>query len=337
MTQLSTVEFTDPQSYQTAVRPAQVEILLTTKGDFHAAVTQIKLPRLLLQRGRENLPRIANATMRADRPAFFFLNGADQASVRHSGRDLAPGEIVVSASGSTQHHRTEGPCHWATLSMARDDLVAAGRAIAGRDLIEPTVTRYIRPRLSVMSRLSTLHQTVGQLAENAANILAEPETVRALEQELLHAMITCLSDSAPIQMDSGALRHAAIIARFEELLAINYDRPLYLAEICAAIGASERVLRISCTEHLGIGPVRYLWLRRMHLAHRALVLSPPAAATVTEIATGNGFFELGRFAVEYRALFGEAPSASLRRPAVEMRASQRDPFAFAGSERCAGY
>jgi AraC-like DNA-binding protein len=332
MTQLSTVEFTDPQPYQVAIRPAQVEILVTTKGDFHGAVTQIELPRLLLQRGRENLPRIANATMRADRPAFFFLSGADQASVRHSGRDLAPSEIVVSASCSTQHHRTEGPCQWATLSMARDDFAAASHAIAGRDLIEPSVTRYIRPHLPMMSRLSNLHQTVGQLAESAANILAQPEAVRALEQALLHAMITCLSDNAPVQMDTGALRHAAIIARFEEVLAANYDQPLYLAEICAAIGASERVLRISCMEHLGVGPVRYLWLRRMHLVHRALVLAAPAAVSVTEIATGNGFFELGRFAVEYRALFGEAPSASLRRPAQEMRVSRSSAFAFADSE-----
>ena len=148
----------------------------------------------------------------------------------------------------------------------------------------------------------------------------------------MHAIVMCLHESVPIKLARGAVGHTAVILRFEELLAVNYDQPLHLAEICAAIGASERTLRTICIENLGMGPIRYLWLRRMHLAHRALIQATSQTATVTEIATANGFWELGRFAVEYRALFGEAPSASLHRPAQEVRASKNGPFAFATSE-----
>jgi hypothetical protein len=51
----------------------------------------------------------------------------------------------------------------------------------------------------------------------------------------------------------------------------------------------------------------------MHLVRRALLRADPSAATVTRLATDHGFWELGRFAVAYRALFDESPSESLRR------------------------
>ena len=76
---------------------------------------------------------------------------------------------------------------------------------------------------------------------------------------------------------------------------------------------TERTLRTCCREVLGVGPLRYLWLRRMHLARQALLHADASVSTVTEVATAHGFWELGRFSVEYRTLFGESPSESLRR------------------------
>jgi transcriptional regulator GlxA family with amidase domain len=51
----------------------------------------------------------------------------------------------------------------------------------------------------------------------------------------------------------------------------------------------------------------------MHLVRRALLRATPPV-TVTKIATDHGFWELGRFSVAYRALFGETPSVTLKRP-----------------------
>jgi AraC family ethanolamine operon transcriptional activator len=55
-------------------------------------------------------------------------------------------------------------------------------------------------------------------------------------------------------------------------------------------------------------------LRRMHLARRTLRDIAPGLTTVTEIATRYGFWHFGRFAGEYKLLFGEAPSATLHCP-----------------------
>lgn len=70
-----------------------------------------------------------------------------------------------------------------------------------------------------------------------------------------------------------------------------------------------------CHEHLGMGPKHFLLLRRMHLVRRGLREGTPADTSVTDIATRYGFGEFGRLTVEYNALLGESPSATLARPA----------------------
>ena len=190
-------------------------------------------------------------------------------------------------------------------------------SITGHEYAGSPLKHLVKPAPELMSRLLKLHGMVDQLAKTMPDILSLPEVSRALEQELLLVMIRCLTGGEPMSMTTGGRRRDMIIVRFEEFLEAHPDRPLYLAEICAAIGVAERTLRVACEEHLGMGPIRFLSLRRMHLVHRALLQADPTTKTVTQVATDHGFWELGRFSVTYRGLFGESPSDSLRRPAAE--------------------
>jgi AraC-like DNA-binding protein len=147
----------------------------------------------------------------------------------------------------------------------------------------------------------------------------------------VHAMVSCINGGEAAETSSGHHRRAAIMRRLEEVLEANPDRTLYSAELCAAAGVSARTLLACCREHLGMGPKRYLLLRRMHLARRALLMADPATVTVTEVATNYGFWELGRFSVAYRSLFGESPPASLRRPpdGLPPQKADRSPWELA--------
>ena len=159
-----------------------------------------------------------------------------------------------------------------------------------------------------LAHLRRLHAAAGELAWSAPEVLAHPEAARSLEDALTQAMIRCLTDGARLETDRSFRNHLLVMARLEDFLAANPGRPLYLSEFCAATIASERTIRICCQEHLGMGPVRYLWLRRMHLARRALLTASEGNDTVTSIAMAHGFWELGRFSVAYRGLFGETPT-----------------------------
>ena len=122
--------------------------------------------------------------------------------------------------------------------------------------------------------------------------------------------MACLGPRALLHARPIRARRAAVMNRFEEMLAAHPDRPLHMPELCAAIGVSERTLRHCCVDFLGMSPGRYLRLRQLRLARAALRRTD--CATVAEVARRYGFGELGRFASLYRAVYGEAPSATLR-------------------------
>ena len=303
--------FTDPFSYQSAFRSIEVERFPTVKGKFFAELTQVSMNKLWVHAAHEALPRIYIGAVKPHRAAIGFLTRANQPAMQHCGMDVLPGDIVINDT-DLMYRRTEANCDWGSMSLSRDDLDAVFSSVTGREFAGLTHTHLVRPAPELMSRLLNLHATVGQLAKSTSDISSLPEVAHALEQELILVMIRCLTEGNPSEMSAGSRRHDIIIARFEEFLESHPDRPLYLTEICAAIGVAERTLRVVCEEHLGMAPIRFLSMRRMHLVHRALRQADPSNTTVTRIATDHGFWELGRFSVAYRALFDESPSESLR-------------------------
>jgi AraC-like DNA-binding protein len=317
--------FSDPLPCQVAIQGGDVELLPTAKGSFHAGITQIGMDRLWMQRFHMSLPQICNFVARPDRRVIGFLLESTSSNLQHCSIEVTPHDIFVAGSDMV-HQRHEFGLHFGTMSLPVKGFPALSKTIIGRELPE-TRNSVVRPDPASMSRLLKLHRIVGQLALDTPDILELPEVRRALEEQLIHVLIRCLAEGANI--DARGRHHDSVIARFEEFLEANYDRPLYVAEICAGIGVPERTFRASCEEYLGMGPIRYLTLRRMHLVRRALLCADPPKSTVTRIVTDHGFWELGRFSVVYRELFGESPSETLHRPPEQTAIHPNRPSSLA--------
>jgi hypothetical protein len=196
--------FNDPDLYRQAVRAVDADVVVVGSGDFRGELTKVDFERLWIQRGHETLPRIAWLKHNPARAPIFFLTRAGQGSMSDSGRDVSPGDIVFHSLGATYHSRTGGETHWGAMSLTPDDLAAVGRAVVGRELTVPSVTSHWRADPALMSRLVDLHDSAGQLARKWPDIFAHPEVARALEQMLLHAMVRCLADGAPVETSREA-------------------------------------------------------------------------------------------------------------------------------------
>ena len=304
--------FTDPDDYAASIRATKAEFTVTERGHFTANSSE----SICIGFGCSGSPTTCRALgtrlPRAGGPSsrsVLSLGQACSGAVRRCSRPTSCDTAKAKALFSVPPGRPAAApcrCRWRLRRLS-------GKRLAGSDLTPPRNAMLITPRPSAMARLQRLHAAAGRLAENAPEIIANPDAARGLEQALIEAMVGCLDGREVRETSLAQRQHAIVMRRFRRAVEENPDQPLYIPEICKAIRVSGRTLRVCCQEHLGMGPKRYLLLRRLNLAQRTLRNAAPDATTVTEIATRYGFWQLGRFAVEYQSLFGESPSATLRR------------------------
>jgi AraC-like DNA-binding protein len=306
-----TTTFTEPGDCRLNALGVRVNLVLTACTKFKARVTWAHLGRLTLVRCNNSVAHVAFLAF-TPKSLFISLPIRRDPPAIWAGVEMLQRDIVQHSLGERFHQRARGASRWGLISVSAEDLADYGWTIARLRLKPPPAAKFLRPHSKAISNLLRLHGQACRLVETDGDLIAHPEVARALEQELLHALVTCLTGEEA-HRNTGTRRHRAeIMAKFEEVLASHELARCAVPELVAAVGVPERNLRLYCSQFLGMSPGRYARLRRLHLVRAALRRADTATASVGSIARQYGFSELGRFAVLYRLAFGEKPSTSLR-------------------------
>ena len=161
-------------------------------------------------------------------------------------------------------------------------------------------------------RVALLRQTIERFAAIETPLSASAQ--RVAEDEFVGRVLAAVQ-SRTVLSDSGRGRpwvsREHVLRKVRDLIASTEKEVLSIDDLCRAGGVSERTLRTVFQETYGLGPHRYLMHRRLHLVRSALRAADRSRDTVARIAADFGFWELGRFAQDYKALFGELPSRTL--------------------------
>jgi AraC-like DNA-binding protein len=155
------------------------------------------------------------------------------------------------------------------------------------------------------------HEPLRRLLREISPTLMDDRVRGAMRTALNRRLATVVLDTFPLRDRGGdvptAGRLRAAIAFIEEHA---HDRPSVPA-IAAAAGLSERGLQEVFARTLGVTPNGFLRDQRLDEVRREL-LRGDAPNSVLEVARKWRFTNPSRFAVAYRARFGEDPSATLR-------------------------
>jgi AraC-like DNA-binding protein len=300
-----TVAATDPDLFVNSGRPIAIEYTVTARGPFQAHSTFFNLERIYAQRTRERLARVKRVQKLQGGVIFLTEPGP---SMFVNGAEIGIDQMAVVDAGEAYTSRLSGATQWGSMTLAKEDMDAlCTNRLRGAAVFTPPPAAF--------ARLRSLHSYMGRLAEITAEMLTDTELVRDLEHSLVGAMQATLSTYAGDLDTPGRGHSQLVVKRFRALVQSETDGRLFMPEISRKIGVSDRTLRVACQQQLGVSPLQYVMLRRMQTVRRALQKADPEVSRVTDIATEHGFWELGRFSVKYRQIFGEAPSVTLRRGA----------------------
>ena len=173
------------------------------------------------------------------------------------------------------------------------------------------------------STRSTVRQFAIWLLNTLNAVSQNPQTlqhhsvVKSLEQDLIQMLVDTV-DAAnpslpPVAQTTMPIRERALNKALGYLYG-NTHKDLTVEELSRKAGASLRTLEYAFRESFDMTPRQYLRLRRLHAVRLQLLATRPSEnRTINKIAFEYGFYELGRFAGYYKQVFGELPSATLKK------------------------
>lgn len=304
--------FSDYDQFADAISGLDGRYIPTARSDETWWIDPMRVGRLRLQQLQVGAP----ATFAGDGEAFSALTVGipltDSRAIRIDGEPLRNDSFILIRHDRPLTYSSLGATRWAGVTVP----LQFGEDVHFRDAAEWSAAMLSRTSVTANSAaLRRVSLLVALLCSGSDSInVDDPAALAAAEEEILIATGQLLHASScvkPSRVGRPRVTRERVIARCLDYFRENTGRPILVGDLCRVAEVSERTLRNVFHEYFGAGPVRLLRARQLQEIRAALMKAGPTQ-TVSEIAARFGVWDFSLFSRNYRALYGEAPSDTLR-------------------------
>jgi len=302
--------FSSFEAFFDANRHASLRAMVLGPVREHWLLTHLVLNNLSIQFGQAESKALVEGAPRAGGVSIFMPTRSASAWWGN-GRRFDELSLMVALPGDDFCLVADTPRSWcslyipnAALAAATGDLAPAVASKRGLFQVPPQQMARFRSAIgqlddAVHQAPTAFHSAAGQKA-STQKLVREIRNVLATQQE------------PQPKLGRQAVPRKQIIRRAMDFVDQHDGEYLSVEQLAAAAGVSERTLRDAFHWYFGVPPLQYLNRRTLHQVRRALKAADPSKTTVTSAAAQFGVWQFGRMARDYRLLFGELPSATLR-------------------------
>jgi AraC-like DNA-binding protein len=305
----------DPDAFAAALLGGEFEYLPLPGQPFAATLRTLRVGDVVVQQAAD-APHITRAAFQRGLTGLIVPRHLPGRTPSANGTMLHDRNALLLPGGADFTVACPDPQDWGAValpdSMVEDlrELGATASHGSGIEIMEIAAPALVE--------LGAVFAAAGRMAADMPDILAAPGCADGLAASLRELVATTITAGfAPPARGRAAREATRVLRGADDYLRSHLDRPIYRDDLCAALGVSRRKLHDAFVAVVGMSPPAYLKLRRLVLARRALRAGDGDKQLVKAVALSHGFWHLGYFANDYRALFGELPSqTALRRVQV---------------------
>lgn len=229
------------------------------------------------------------------------------------GRPISPDAIMTMRGGDELEFRAPEHFDIVAVSVPTEVLTRYTRDIEHRDIEqELRDTAVIQATKANVDEFRGFLLTALESVSRTPSMLQYPAMQKGLEHALLSSVVKAVGRTDDARSTASPTARHAIVSRAQEYMREHVEEPLTVEDLCRVLGVSRRTLQYSFQEVLQLNPVSYLRAMRLNGVRRMLKSSDPTRHSVQDIAARWGFWHLSHFANDYRRMFGELPSETLR-------------------------
>jgi AraC family ethanolamine operon transcriptional activator len=311
--------FTDGDAYASAIRQADVEVTMLRPKQREWRVSHCELGGAHIQQGFSGGGLICNG-LSPTRGTILFLPLSNANDHSANGQSLDSASATVLSRNTEFHLAIRAPHEWCSIYLPDDDVLHSDTTplqMSGHRHTKNMGCRVVRvstPSANHLHRLVVdLIDVMHRHAHRLAAVEIQQHTVRQIREYA--APFLMHEETFPAtNVGRPELSRDEIIQRVMIEVDTRRDSPLSVSDLAIAAEVSERTLRTVFQQYFGLCPARYLKLRQLHsVRHRLQQSDSRDGRSVGSVLSSFGIWQFGRFAAEYRRLFGELPSETLYR------------------------
>ena len=294
------MHFFDSEFLKSVVSDSDTRHQQVTAGRFEGKLKRIILPDMIIDHGEYNLKLIAQGAFSPNTVTLMIIHRTDEIG-KMCGMDLQGGTLIVLPVHADAEFTIPQHTSWTAINVSKAHLAKYGFAVDTTQLF----------RLNK----NDFHQF------NQAYVMLEQQLSEGKEsQEVLQDMILShfiqsiesLENRLDLRYSDGYL----MALNIRDYIIEHVEEPLQMYKLCQLTNKSVRTIERTFKQVFNITVREYHASYRLSLVRQTLIHDKNTS--VSNIALKYGYFHLSRFSSNYKKLFGELPSQTLRETNIAM-------------------